>query len=218
VHAAALEVALLGAEKSKVPFYIAGGVLALWAVVVSVVLGLRKPRFPGGLPGERIVITISIALVVAAVSTAVLTSGTPEVTAGAQAAATQTTGAPPPASQPTSTAQAPSAAAPESSAPRAPAGATSLKLAANPSGLLAFDTKQLRARAGKLSIAFTNQAPLPHNLTIAAGGKVLSATPTFQGGSKTLTANLKPGTYTFYCSVPGHRQAGMEGTLHIEAR
>jgi uncharacterized cupredoxin-like copper-binding protein len=44
---------------------------------------------------------------------------------------------------------------------------------------------------------------------------VLAATPTFTGGSRTLTIKLKPGTYTFYCSVPGHRQAGMEGTLKI---
>jgi uncharacterized cupredoxin-like copper-binding protein len=36
------------------------------------------------------------------------------------------------------------------------------------------------------------------------------------GGSKTLAVTLKPGTYKFYCSVPGHRQAGMEGTLEVK--
>jgi uncharacterized cupredoxin-like copper-binding protein len=45
---------------------------------------------------------------------------------------------------------------------------------------------------------------------------VVGATPTFQGGSKTLTVSLTPGTYKFYCSVPGHRQAGMEGTLVVK--
>ena len=54
-----------------------------------------------------------------------------------------------------------------------------------------------------------------HNMTIAQGTTVLAATPTFEGGAKTLTLNLKPGTYVFYCSVPGHRQAGMQGTLTI---
>jgi uncharacterized cupredoxin-like copper-binding protein len=44
----------------------------------------------------------------------------------------------------------------------------------------------------------------------------VGTTPTFQGGSKTLSLNLKPGTYKFYCSVPGHRMAGMEGTLTVQ--
>jgi uncharacterized cupredoxin-like copper-binding protein len=44
----------------------------------------------------------------------------------------------------------------------------------------------------------------------------VDATPTFHGGSKVLAVQLKPGTYTFYCSVPGHRDAGMRGTLMVE--
>ena len=44
---------------------------------------------------------------------------------------------------------------------------------------------------------------------------MLGATPTFKGGSRTLTLKLKPGTYKFFCTVPGHRQAGMEGTLTV---
>jgi plastocyanin len=75
----------------------------------------------------------------------------------------------------------------------------------------------LTAKAGKVTINFTNNSPLGHNLTIVRGmsGPVLGATPTFQGGTKTLTLDLKPGTYTFYCSVPGHRAAGMQGTLTV---
>jgi plastocyanin len=90
-----------------------------------------------------------------------------------------------------------------------------LKLAADPGGLLSFDTKQLSAKAGAVTIAFTNASPVEHNVTVAQGTAVVGATPTFTGGSKTLTLNLKPGTYTFYCSVPGHRQAGMQGTLKV---
>ncbi len=60
-----------------------------------------------------------------------------------------------------------------------------------------------------------NMSPVEHNVTIAEGSKVLGSTPTFVGGTKTVTVTLKPGTYTFYCSVPGHRQAGMEGTLKV---
>jgi hypothetical protein len=61
------------AEPSKAPFYIAGGLLAAWAVVLGAI-GLSRPAFPGGLPGERIVITISVVLVLATMSMAVVTA------------------------------------------------------------------------------------------------------------------------------------------------
>lgn len=115
-----------------------------------------------------------------------------------------------PASATTSSATTSSAAAAATSAP--------LALAADPSGQLKFTKTTLSAKAGEVKIEFTNQASLPHNLTIAqgSGGAVAGATPTFQGGTKTLSVKLKPGTYTFYCSVPGHRQAGMQGTLTVQ--
>jgi plastocyanin len=119
-------------------------------------------------------------------------------------------------------ASAPAAPATSSSSTPAPAasgeaGGPTLKLAANPEGQLKFDVSSLTAKAGKVTIDFTNTASLEHNLTVAsASGSVVSATPTFQGGSKSLSLNLKPGTYKFYCSVPGHRQAGMEGTLTVQ--
>jgi plastocyanin len=122
------------------------------------------------------------------------------------------------------TSAAPASTPSSSAASSTPAPATSgaastgtLSLAANTEGLLKFDMSSLTAKAGKVSIAFTNMSSLSHNLTVAsASGAVVGATPTFQGGSKSLSLNLKPGTYTFYCSVPGHRQAGMEGTLTVQ--
>ena len=91
-----------------------------------------------------------------------------------------------------------------------------LALAADPKGLLAYDAKALVAASSKVTIDFTNASPVPHNVTIAnAAGKVEGATKTFSGGSATLALNLPPGTYTFYCSVPGHEQAGMKGTLTV---
>jgi uncharacterized cupredoxin-like copper-binding protein len=113
-----------------------------------------------------------------------------------------------PATTATTTESTTAAPAPSSSA---------LSLAANPEGQLKYDKTSLSAKAGKVAIAFTNSAPLPHNMTVeSSSGSTVGATPTFQGGSKTLSLNLKPGTYKFYCSVPGHRQAGMEGTLVVK--
>lgn len=115
-----------------------------------------------------------------------------------------------------STAPASSSGTSATPAPTATAGGA-LKLSADPGGALKFDTTSLTAKAGKVTIQFTNSAPLAHNLTIASSsGAVVGATPTFQGATKTLTLNLKPGTYTFYCSVPGHRQGGMQGTLVVK--
>jgi plastocyanin len=96
-------------------------------------------------------------------------------------------------------------------------GGPALSVEASPEGQLMFNKTTLTAKAGKVSIDFTNKSPLGHNLTVAsASGAVVGATPTFQGGTKTLTLNLKAGTYKFYCSVPGHRMAGMEGTLTVK--
>jgi plastocyanin len=92
-----------------------------------------------------------------------------------------------------------------------------LTLEANPEGQLKFDKTALAAKAGKVSIAFTNKSPLGHNLTVeSSAGKIVGATPTFQGATKTLTLTLTAGTYKYFCSVPGHRAAGMEGTLTVQ--
>jgi plastocyanin len=232
MHHLALQLApVLAAEKSKVPFYVAGGLLVAWALIVSLALGMRRPDFPGNQAGEHAVIAISAVLVIAAVASAVLTSGSsPEAKAAipplpvapnplvAAPGASPSSATSPSASA--GAAPAPTTSATSPSKPSAQAApkagvATSLKLAANPAGLLSFDTKQLSAKAGTVTIAFTNSAPIEHNLAVAQGSAVIGSTPTFSGGSKTLTLSLKAGTYTFFCTVPGHRQAGMEGTLKV---
>jgi plastocyanin len=143
-----------------------------------------------------------------------LTLGLLLVLAGCGSSSTTSSSTSAPASTPATTSSA------TSSTPAPAAGASggqTLALAANPEGNLKFDSSTLSAKAGKVTINFTNQASLEHNLTVASSsGAVVGATPTFQGGSKTLTATLTPGSYKFYCSVPGHRQAGMEGTLVVK--
>jgi uncharacterized cupredoxin-like copper-binding protein len=127
-------------------------------------------------------------------------------------------------SKSTSSSSSAAAPAPTTTAASTPAPATGgtsaaqkLSLSANPEGQLKYNTKSLTAKAGSVTIDFTNSAPLAHDVTVAsASGAVVGATAVFQGGSKSLSVKLTPGKYTFYCSVPGHRQAGMEGTLTVQ--
>jgi plastocyanin len=123
----------------------------------------------------------------------------------------------PSSSASSSSSAATSSASSSSAAPAAGGGGGAQAIAADPSGQLKFDKTTLTAKAGKVSFDFTNKAPTGHNFTIQQGtsGAVVGATPTFQGGSKSLTVKLKPGKYTFFCSVPGHRQGGMVGTLTV---
>jgi plastocyanin len=87
-----------------------------------------------------------------------------------------------------------------------------------PSGSdLAFDQKDVSATAGNVTIDFDNKQPLQHDVAVAdSSGKVLGQTDLVSSGTSNATVNLTAGTYTFYCTVPGHREAGMEGTLTVK--
>jgi plastocyanin len=82
---------------------------------------------------------------------------------------------------------------------------------------LAYTSDTATAKAGKVTVNFTNSQPLTHDVAIEdSSGKTIAQTDTIAEGSDSATADLKPGTYTFYCTVPGHREAGMEGTLTVK--
>ena len=104
-------------------------------------------------------------------------------------------------------------AGPGSAAPATAAG--ELKLTADPTGALKFSTSSLKAKAGKVTIVLANPSPLPHNVAIKGNGVDVKGEVVLTGGSSTAAATLEPGTYTFYCSVPGHEAAGMKGTLTV---
>jgi plastocyanin len=223
----ALQLAPLAAEKSKVPFYIAGGLLVAWALFISMAIGMRQPSFPANLGQQRAVAAVSAVLVAIAIAMAVVTAGgsrssseaAAQPSAAAGTSAREAPSASPPAGEGAPQSTQPTATTGTPAPPSSPAaGATSkLSLAADPGGQLAYDAKTLSAKAGTVTIAFSNKSPIEHNLTIAQGSKTIAASPTFLAGTRTLTVKLKPGSYTFYCSVPGHRQAGMEGTLTVGA-
>lgn len=69
------------------------------------------------------------------------------------------------------------------------------------------------SRAGTVSFHFTNTASIKHNLAIKGAVDAGATADIRNGGSATLTVNLPPGTYEFYCAEPGHEMAGMKGTL-----
>lgn len=102
-----------------------------------------------------------------------------------------------------------------SSAPAGGAGAR-LSLRADPGGELRYDKKGLEAKAGSVTIVMANPAPLSHDVSIEGSGVDKHGEVVGQGGTSRVSADLKPGTYTFYCSVPGHREAGMQGTLTVK--
>jgi plastocyanin len=105
----------------------------------------------------------------------------------------------------------------ESNAEGGSAGsAATLDIEAAPSGL-AYATETAESKAGKVTVNFTNPQPLTHDVAIEdSSGKTIGKTELIAEGSDSTTVDLKPGEYTFYCSVPGHREAGMEGTLTVK--
>jgi len=96
------------------------------------------------------------------------------------------------------------------------AAAHTVTLSANTTGLLKYNTNKVTVAAGTVTIKFTNKAPLSHDVVLVnSKNKILGRTPIFTGGTKSFTVKLTAGKYTYYCSVPGHRQAGMQGTLTV---
>ena len=169
---------MLAAAPSKVPFYIAGGILASWAVVVALI-GITRPGFPGSKAARGGVIAASLLLMAATLSMAILTSG--------EEAESE-------------------AAAPTSS---------ELDLIANPSGAPTYDRKTGSVKAGTVTIRLVNASTTEHNVAVAQGSRQLGESPTINGADTELKLDLRPGEYEYYCTIDGHRAAGMEGVLTV---
>jgi uncharacterized cupredoxin-like copper-binding protein len=91
---------------------------------------------------------------------------------------------------------------------------TVLHITAMASGLR-YDKKTLHARAGKVTIEMKNLSVLKHDVAIKGHGVNVKGKIVGKGGISKVTATLKKGRYEFYCSVDGHAEAGMKGTLTV---
>jgi plastocyanin len=167
------------------------------------VLGIKREGFPTTRGQATLVGAISVLLALGAISSAIIT-GALEEEEGEEAEAGEREQAP--------------AGEQEQAGEReqAPAGGRELSLSADPGGDLRFDKDALEAPAGRVAVAMENPSSIPHNVSIEGGGVDEQGKTVQKGGTSTVSATLQAGRYTFYCSVPGHQQGGMEGTLTIE--
>lgn len=91
-----------------------------------------------------------------------------------------------------------------------------LEIDADPTGQLKFLAPSATAKPGTVTLRMKNSSSVPHDIAITGGGLTRVGSIVSGGGVSTVTASLKPGTYTFYCSVDGHEAAGMKGTITVK--
>ena|SRR5205823_4517463 len=99
---------------------------------------------------------------------------------------------------------------------KAPSGGGTLKLSADPGGAFKFDKTSLTAKAGTVTITMDNPSAVMHGIAVRGTGVAKVGPIVGQGAASTISVALKPGTYTFYCPVPGHEAGGMKGTLTVK--
>ncbi len=193
-------------------FYILGGLLAAMAVTTSFV-GLRFESFPGRYGPA---IFLCFFLVAASAITFAIRNGQNEEKARAAENTSAGEEIEKKESESPSGASGGEAGGGESSAaakPKGPGG--TLALAASPTEL-AFNKKSLTSKPGKVMINMTNPAAIEHDIGIEKNGELIAVSETVSEGKTSVSAELAPGTYTFLCTVPGHAEAGMEGTLVVK--
>lgn len=167
-------------------FHVIGALFALWAVILAVV-GITRDDFPRtGFPTLAVGL-VSVLLAGSAIGSGIITGALEEEEEGEEAAE--------PAAE--------------------ERGGKALRLSADPGGELRFDRQSLEARAGEVTLEMENPSSVPHNVSIEGAGVDEEGETVGEGGRSEVSAELDPGEYAFYCSVAGHRESGMEGTLTV---
>ena len=95
-------------------------------------------------------------------------------------------------------------------------GGSTVSITAAEDGSLAYEEDSVEAEAGTVTIEFDNPASLGHDVKVEGPDGDLGGTDVISEDTATADVELTPGDYTFYCSVSGHREAGMEGDLTVE--
>ena len=190
-------------------FFPIGIALVVLAVAVSA-LGLRDDGFPGSRGALLGAIAVFALVVAATMTTAVINAGDEqEAREEENAAADVASGEEEKANE--------AQQAADVGAPQTADAQSKLELSAPENGDLAFDPPSLEASAGKVEIDFTNPASIEHDVHVERDGEEVAGSDLVSDGESTsVSADLDAGDYTYFCSVPGHREAGMEGTLTVD--
>jgi uncharacterized cupredoxin-like copper-binding protein len=194
-----LLLALSTGQKVGLGLAVAG--FAGFSLVVSMLVPRYRPQFPGR--GLRVFVVTCLLLFVGMMCAVIfIARETSEAEAGGEETTAATTGTTTETST-TQTATTATTAAP--AAENVTASESEFKIALDSSSI----------SAGRVTFDVKNDGKIPHDLVVEGNG-IEAKTPLLEAGeSKTLSVDLKPGTYDLYCSVPGHKQAGMDLKLTV---
>jgi plastocyanin len=176
-------------------------VFVVFSLLCALVIPRYRPDFPGG-RNLRLFIAVVAVLFVAMLGAVEVFAREEEEETHEEAAAETT--------EPAETAATTTAPATTGGA----AGETTLQNPADPRELR-FSKSTLEAPAGTVTLVMENPSALEHNIAVRGEGVGEQGEVVGEGDESTVTAELEPGEYEFYCSVPGHEAAGMKGTLTV---
>jgi plastocyanin len=197
-------------------FFVLGGLLVLAAVVVSFV-GIRgSDSFPPNRGVLLGVIALFVAIVATTMAFAIVKSVDEQDKRNEELAKEEPSNEG--EAQPVTPGGQPQASGGgNQQAPQTPSEVEALSVSSPSDGGLIFNPNGLQAQPGNVEITYDNPSQVPHSIAVAtANGNVISEVQPFTAGKETVALNsLTPGKYIFYCTVPGHREAGMEGDLTV---
>jgi plastocyanin len=189
-------------------FYAFGIALVLSALALSA-LGFRSESFPPSRVVLAGVVAYFMALVGATTTFAVLNARDEQRKRDAEQAEAAAT-VPAGGEQTTTT------TGTTTTAEAAQGGKETLKVSSPADGSTVFEPSKLTAKAGSVTIDYDNPSPVDHSIAIEGGGETLDESEIAADTTLTASADLEPGRFVYYCTVPGHREAGMVGTLTVK--